>query len=62
MYRMLMKNKYKKLMEIYSELKREIQVKNQSLYEQWKAGGFLIDSDIVSMYPNLEEVIEKIES
>lgn len=27
------------------------------LYERWKAGGFLVDTDIVSMYPNAEEVI-----
>lgn len=26
----------------------------------WKAGGFIIDEDIMSMYPNLGQVIETI--
>jgi hypothetical protein len=32
-----------------------------SLYEQWKAGGKQVTSEFVSMYPNLPEVLEKIE-
>lgn len=44
----------------YDTLKRHIRGKNPHLYERWKAGGFLVDSSIVSMYPSLEEVMEEI--
>lgn len=34
---------------------------DKHLYERWKAGGFLVDDDIVSMYPNMSEVVESID-
>ena len=44
----------------YAILKEEVRRADSRLYEQWKAGGFLVDSDIMSMYPNLEEVARTI--
>jgi hypothetical protein len=37
----------------YNEIKREIFHADKLFYERWKAGGFLIDEDIMSMYPCL---------
>lgn len=53
-----MREKFRQLMELYQELKQEVRLKDRHLYEQWKAGGFLIDNDIISMYPNLEKVLD----
>lgn len=30
-------------------------------FTRWKAGGFLVDDDIVSMYPDLGRVIESLD-
>jgi len=49
---------YDSLMSLYNELKHQIQRSDRNLYERWKAGGFLIDDDIISMYPNLTQVVE----
>ncbi len=49
---------YNSLMSLYNELKHQIQNSDRNLYERWKAGGFLIDDDIISMYPNLTQVVE----
>lgn len=46
------------LFTAFNNLKRFVRLKNESLYERWKAGGFLVDNNIVSMYPNAEEVLE----
>lgn len=50
------------LIEVYNEIKNRIRRKNKTIFERWKAGGFIIDSDIMSMYPNVETVIEELES
>lgn len=52
---------YIRLMEEYNFLKHEVRRKDKRLYEQWKAGGFIVDTDILSMYPCLETVVETIE-
>ena len=49
------------LLSLYNQMKREIRRENPHLYERWKAGGFIVDSDIMSMYPNLEQVVEQLE-
>lgn len=46
------------LMDAYNSIKSEVRRRNPHLYERWKAGGFLIDNDVLSMYPNLQEVVE----
>jgi hypothetical protein len=43
---------------LFHEIKREVKQKNKVFYERWKAGGFLIDEDIVSMYPCLSDIID----
>ena len=47
------------LINRYQKVKHIIQQEDPDFYEQWKAGGFLIDSDIVSMYPCLEDYLEE---
>lgn len=42
---------------LYNDIKNEIRRKDKYLYERWKAGGFLIDEDIISGYPNLCECL-----
>lgn len=54
------KSKYEELMDLYEELKREIRNANPLEYERWKAGGFLIDPDIMSMYPHMGDVVYSI--
>lgn len=53
---------FNKLMDLYHSIKQEVQRKDHHLYARWKAGGFLIDNDIISMYPNLEQVVESLAS
>jgi hypothetical protein len=53
-----LRDKYLRFVELYQELKQEVRRADRSLFERWKAGGFVVDTDIVSMYPNLEEVAE----
>lgn len=52
-------DKYQKFMELYRELKRHLRQVNPQEYERWKAGGFLIDGDILSHYPTLGEALLK---
>lgn len=56
-----MRAEYEQMMEIYESLKREVRAKNKHLYERWKAGGFRIDDDIISMYPSLGTVIDQLD-
>lgn len=43
-------------------IKRLIKEKDPLLYERWKAGGYLVDEDVLSMYPCLSQVLEKLEA
>lgn len=47
-------------LRLYDQLKAHVRRADRHLYERWKAGGFLVDTDIVSMYPNLSEVLQQI--
>lgn len=47
-------------MDLYNELKQEVRRKAPYLYERWKAGGFLVDADIMSMYPHLGRVVDEL--
>jgi hypothetical protein len=42
---------------LYLKIKEEVRYKNPQFYERWKAGGFLIDEDIMCMYPCLSKVM-----
>lgn len=52
---------FEKLTWLYASIKREVRQRDKHLYERWKAGGFCIDNDIVSMYPSLPEVMESLQ-
>lgn len=52
---------YDELMDLFLKFKKTVRRRNPHLYERWKAGGFLIDNDVVSMYPSLEEVFYQLE-
>ena len=59
-----MKNRqemFDEMFDLFCELKDDIRRENPHLYERWKAGGFLVDTDIMSMYPNLQEVITELD-
>lgn len=53
---------FDKMMELYESIKRQIRQRDKHLYERWKAGGFLVDHDIVCMYPDLTEVMEQLDN
>lgn len=55
---MTLQEKADKILELLEEVKREVKQKDAHLFEQWKAGGFIIDPDIMSMYPDLTKVAE----
>lgn len=57
-----LRGKIDRLLTAYTEVKRSVRTADARLYERWKAGGFIVDSDIVSHYPNIEEVIEELEA
>ena len=48
-------------MDLYYDLKEQIKRRDIQLYEQWKAGGFCIDPDILSMYHDLGKVLDELE-
>lgn len=43
-------------------IKSRVKKVDNYLYERWKAGGFLVDDAVVSMYPTISEVVEELES
>lgn len=59
-----LKSSADELYDLYSRVKRLVrQVSggyDSMTYERWKASGFMIDPDLVSMYPNLQQTIENL--
>lgn len=55
---MNLSQKIDELYELYDEIKQEIKRQDKYFYERWKAGGFLIDNDIISMYPILNTFVD----
>lgn len=52
---------YEQLTEAFESFRLLVKRTNPRLYERWKAGGFIVSDDIVSMYPNITEVYEQIQ-
>lgn len=59
---------YDRLIELHetinsamNEIDMLIRHENSMLYERWKASGKQVTTEFMSMYPNLSEVIERIE-
>lgn len=48
------------MLALFDEIKQEVKQRDRRLYDRWAAGGFNINADIVSMYPNVEEVVEEL--
>lgn len=51
---------FSQLICAYSVIKNIVKKSDTHLFERWKAGGFLVDTTIVSMYPNLLYVVENL--
>ena len=49
-------DKIQELLGLYQEVKQDIRRLDKMTFERWKVGGYLVDSDIISMYPNLEKI------
>ena len=49
-----------KLMEAYNRIKDYCKRNDKHLYEQWKAGGFIIDDNVASMYPDVQQVVDQL--
>lgn len=49
---------FDQLIESFSTIKDYVRRTNPQLFERWKAGGYAISGDFVSMYPNIETVME----
>ena len=51
---------YEQLCNAYAEFKDEARrTLPQIEFARWKAGGFIVDEDILSMYPNIHQLIER---
>ena len=51
--------------DLYSNwdlIKRTIERDYPRFYQQWKAGGYLVDEDILSMYPCLSQIMDIIDT
>lgn len=49
-----------RLLDSFEEIKRITREYDKHLYERWKAGGFLIDDNVVSMYPTVRDVVDNL--
>lgn len=58
---MTLQNKIDEMLGLFEEIKHEVRSRDKRLFERWKAGGFIIDSNILSMYPNIEQVLESLD-
>jgi aryl carrier-like protein len=50
--------------ELYSNwdlIKRSIKSDYPQFYERWKAGGYIVDEDVLSMYPCLSQIMDIID-
>lgn len=56
-----MQQDFEEFCELYEKLKNHVRKEDSHLFERWKAGGFLVDTSIVSMYPNMTEVFESLD-
>lgn len=52
--------KLEQMLDLFSQIKEEVRNRDKHLYERWKAGGFIVDNDILSMYPNVEQVVNQL--
>jgi hypothetical protein len=44
----------------YELIKEYIRRTNTRAYDRWKAGGFIVDHNVVSMYPTLLQTVEDV--
>lgn len=51
---------YEQLSEAFEAFRHLVRCADKHLYERWKAGGFIVSEDIMSMYPNVTEVYESL--
>lgn len=49
---------YEQLSGAFESFREIVRSSDKHLYERWKAGGFIVSEDIMSMYPNITEVYE----
>lgn len=59
---MRLREKYEKMMELFEEIRQEVEIKDPMEYQRWKAYGFELDDTFVSMGPNLGEIVESLDS
>jgi hypothetical protein len=52
---------FEAMMDGFECFKAIVRDSNKNLYDRWKAGGFLVDTNIVSMYPNAQEVLDSLD-
>jgi hypothetical protein len=55
-----LERKYDELISLYNDIKEHVRRTDKRQYERWKAGGFCVDDDIMSMYPSLGQVVERL--
>lgn len=53
-----LKSLFKDFMGDFRYFKDFIKSTNRAAYENWKAGGFLVDNNIVSMYNTMEQAFD----
>ena len=53
-----LKSLFDDFMRDFRYFKDFIKSTNRAAYENWKAGGFLVDKDIISMYNTMEQAFD----
>lgn len=51
---------YEQLSEAFETFRQLVRRTDERIYERWKAGGFIVSEDIISMYPNITEVYDSL--
>jgi hypothetical protein len=56
----ILRRQLDELMTVFDDIKHTVLHEDRQLYERWKAGGFAVDGNFISMYPAIEEVVENL--
>lgn len=55
---MTLREQFEQMIDLYLRIKRQVQKLDRNFYENWKAGGFIIDETVHTDYKVLGEFID----
>lgn len=54
-----MQDMFNNFIRDYKSIQQFVKDYNKQVYEQWKAGGFLVEDDLSEMYPSIKRAFRK---